>query len=178
MSLIKQDLRPVMKILWNGYLTLEDAIRIEKKLISVYRKSFDLKNGNDHGLGGKISTRCVHQYSMDGTFMKTFINANQASIATSINDANISRCCYSDKPLRAGDFIWSFNKYDMFPEKYNDDWRKIKGKAVVKTDTEGNDVVYKTSRMASEDTGVNYKKISACCTGRRKSAGGYFWRFQ
>lgn len=30
---------------------------------------------------------------------------------------------------------------------------------------------------AQEETGISRKNISACCLGRRKSAGGYNWKF-
>lgn len=31
---------------------------------------------------------------------------------------------------------------------------------------------------AYRQTGVNYQNISACCNGKRKSAGGYVWKFK
>jgi hypothetical protein len=30
---------------------------------------------------------------------------------------------------------------------------------------------------AYRKTGINYQNISSCCLGRRKSAGGYYWKF-
>lgn len=36
---------------------------------------------------------------------------------------------------------------------------------------------YPTARIAQKSTGINYKDISANCTGRRNSAGGYRWSF-
>lgn len=177
MSLLKQNLSPTMKILWEGYMSMKDAIKIEKKLISVYKKSFDLKNENDHGLGGKISTKYVHQYSIDGTFIETFLNSNQASINTGVSDANILRCCHSKRAMMAGGFLWSFDKYEEFPEKYNTNWRQDKGKPVIKIDILGNETFYKTARVASKETGVSYKRISSCCLGKQNTAGGYIWKF-
>ena len=31
---------------------------------------------------------------------------------------------------------------------------------------------------ADRETGISYKNISACCIGKRKSAGGYVWRYK
>lgn len=36
--------------------------------------------------------------------------------------------------------------------------------------------VYRSTRDAWRDTGVNYAHISECANGKRKSAGGYHWR--
>lgn len=37
---------------------------------------------------------------------------------------------------------------------------------------------YINAREANKATGVQYKNISAACRGKRKSAGGYIWRFE
>ncbi len=73
---LRKNKEPIMKILWSGPLTNQEAIRIEKKLISVFRKKFELKNEDDRGLGGKVSTNTVHQYSLDGGSYYFFFNAN------------------------------------------------------------------------------------------------------
>jgi len=31
---------------------------------------------------------------------------------------------------------------------------------------------------ADENTGVNFKHISLCCNNKRKTAGGYKWKFK
>lgn len=36
---------------------------------------------------------------------------------------------------------------------------------------------YKNAYIAEEQTGICETGISACCTGKRKSAGGYIWKF-
>ena len=36
---------------------------------------------------------------------------------------------------------------------------------------------YKSLSEASRQTGVNLGHLSECCTGKRKSAGGFIWRF-
>ena len=37
--------------------------------------------------------------------------------------------------------------------------------------------IYNSARDANTQTGVSYKKISACCTGKAKTAGGFVWKF-
>lgn len=36
---------------------------------------------------------------------------------------------------------------------------------------------YKSTRDAWRDTGTNYAHISECASGKRKTAGGYHWRY-
>lgn len=175
--LLRRNKEPIMKILWSGLLTNAEAIRIEKKLISVFRKKFDLKNEDDRGLGGKVLTNTVYQYSLDGIFISSFMNSNQASISTGVKDCNILRCCKNENGYgtkTAGGFFWSFIRYDKYPFKFISEWRKLKGKPVRCVDT-GEE--YISARKASEVTGVNYKNISSCCNGKRKTAGGFMWEF-
>lgn len=37
--------------------------------------------------------------------------------------------------------------------------------------------VYESAREAHRQTGVNYKGISSCCNGKKKTYGGYKWAF-
>lgn len=39
---------------------------------------------------------------------------------------------------------------------------------------------YKNGKIASKETGINYKNINACCRGvrHRPTAGGYHWKFK
>lgn len=37
---------------------------------------------------------------------------------------------------------------------------------------------YKTLSLASQETGISVSNISACCKGRKKSAGGYIWKYK
>ena len=38
-------------------------------------------------------------------------------------------------------------------------------------------IIYKSMHEADRQTGICYKYISACCTGRRKKAKGYHWQY-
>lgn len=52
-------------------------------------------------------------------------------------------------------------------------------KSIVQIDPKtGNEVVWSSARKAHEAGIANYKNISACCRGLRKTAGGYKWRFE
>jgi hypothetical protein len=180
-SLLDRGLKPEMVIIWNGEITLKDAMKIEKVLIKRYRNKFKIKNGKDHGLGGKVSTKKVYQYDLSGEYINSYINSNHAKIETSIKDCNILRCCNNENGYgtkTAGGFFWSFNKYEKYPHSYNEKWRKEKGKAVVAINVfSGEQYVFKTAREGAVKLNVTHKKISACCLNKQKTTGGYYWKF-
>ena len=66
---------------------------------------------------------------------------------------------------------WCTKAYN---NSYNDKNKKC-FKAVVATDSEGFSMTFENARIAAESTGANYKNISACCRGKRKTAAGYKW---
>lgn len=52
-------------------------------------------------------------------------------------------------------------------------------KPVIQMNKDGNVLNrFVSAREAQEKTGVSYKHISSCCLGKRKSTGGYCWKFQ
>lgn len=54
-----------------------------------------------------------------------------------------------------------------------------RARAVIQYDLEGNFIAeYETMTQADKETGVNFSRISAVCRGRRKTSGGYIWRYK
>lgn len=52
-------------------------------------------------------------------------------------------------------------------------------KPVLQFDRDGNFIREWTSaKKVNEETGIDHSHISKCCLGKRKSAGGYVWRFK
>ena len=52
-------------------------------------------------------------------------------------------------------------------------------KPVQQFDKQGNLIAeYANGHQASEETGVCYININYCCNGKRKSAGGFVWKFK
>lgn len=181
-SLLRKNLKPIMNTIWQGKLTLSDAIKTEEKLIKKYSKKFKLKNGIDRGLGGKIVTKQVYQYSLDGVFLTKYPNANQAMILTGVKDVNITRCCKNENGYgskQAGGFFWSYLPYKKYPHKFVENWRQLKGKPVVVYNKLTNETKeFISGREASKYTGVNYKHISAMCNKKRKQHKTYEFNFK
>lgn len=181
-SLLRKNKEPIMEVIWEGSLTLKEAIALEKYLIKHYKKKFELKNDNDFALGGGFSTKTVYQFSSDGVFVQSYANANQAMLSTNIKDVNITRCCKNENGYgakQAGGFFWSYIKYQSYPHKFVASWRNLKGKAVIATNLSTNEETeYLTARQAAKELNVNYKHISACCNGKRTQAKNYLWKFK
>jgi len=183
MYLLRKNMKPIMKILYTLECSLNEAIKTEKALIkNLLRKGYNLKNMPDNYNGSLLTGKKVYQYDLSGNFIKTFHNSNQAYLKTGIKDSNILRCCNNPNGYgvkTAGNYFWSFYKYKKYPFKYIKNWRELKGKPVLQFNT-NNELIneYFTARQASKITGVSYKKISACCNNRQKTAGGFIWKFK
>jgi len=175
-SLLRQNMTPTLKVIYKLNCSIEEAIQTEKTLYKKLFKRFDLKNEPDNYLGAVLTGTKVYQYSLLGDFIKEFPNSNQARITIGIHDSSILEACKGNVKS-AGKFLWSFNKVDKL-KPYNKNWRKEKGKPVIATDKDGNSTEYLTSRIASKELGIHWKKISAVLNGRQKSSKGYIFRFK
>ena len=70
--------------------------------------------------------------------------------------------------LKANEYIWGYEKKDNYIIlRY--------GLSSVK-DTETN-IEYNSAKDAERDTGVDSGSIGRVCNGKRKSAGGYHWKW-
>ena len=54
----------------------------------------------------------------------------------------------------------------------------VRGKGVEQYDLQGNFIKkWVSASQASRKLKINQKNISLCCNNKRKTAGGYIWRF-
>lgn len=180
MSLIKKNKLPELNVIYEKECCIEEAIQIEKMLVRKIGKKFELKNSPDNFLGAVLTGTPVHQYNITNcNYIATYANANQASIKTGIHDANIGRCCKDDIDSQsAGGYIWSYNKYDTYPKKYNKNWGCWANKSVIQIKDGEIIAEFVSAREANTVTGVCYKQISSVCNHKRKVAGGYSWEFK
>ena len=124
----------------------------------------------------------VSQYSMDGTLLNVFASAKEASIATNINNADITSCCKGrrgngKKSHGAGGYIWRYNidKLDEFPD------HPTANKKVYQFDSDYNLIrSYDSAIQAALENSIPYNKMLYLCSGRSASqfALGYYWRYE
>jgi len=174
---------PKMRILHSRICSITKAIELEKRLVLWFSKYYDLKNQPDNYLGAVLNGKTVHQYNLKGKYLASYANSNQAYLITGIKDCNIGRACknlgkYTCKS--AGGYLWSYELYDSYPYKYNDNVKDFTGKPVQMFSKNFEFIKeFKTARLASVETGISWKLISSCCIKKhipRKS--NFIWRFK
>ncbi len=193
----------ILKYGWNGFsheilytnLSKQEAIQKEVDLISKYQSNnkkhgYNITAGGDGLNGYKFNkehsknmsmamkgknAKQVCQYSLDGNFLKKWESIIEASIFLGINFRSIADCCRGEH-CRAGDYMWRFydgNENNIAP--YN---TFVHDKYVLQFDMSGN-FIYKwnSTKEVSEKLHIRRNNIISACNGRRKSAGGFKWKY-
>lgn len=123
----------------------------------------------------KNQQKTVYQFNAQGELVNTYKNLIDASVKTNINKALICYACGT--PTRqAGHFYWSYDSNYQIPTQ------KLQGiknqKKVSQYDKNNNLIkIFDSIIQASIETGINKGNISSVCTGKRKTAGGYIWKY-
>lgn len=133
---------------------------------------------------GLNSTLSVHQYSLDGKYIKTFPSLASAAKEVGLTHSqtsDLSKCC-KGKHKYAHGYIWKLasecNTNDIEPITLANNTNKSVEK--LNKDTEESLQLFPSLRDAAESVGLerkNFKLISKCCKGEAKNAYGYKWRF-
>ena len=78
----------------------------------------------------------IHQYNLDGTYIKSYKNAMEAKLLNNIptKSTNITSCCNGKRKTAYG-YIWSYNKQLKIDISNNE--KNIKGKKVYQYDLNG-----------------------------------------
>lgn len=116
----------------------------------------------------------ILQFSLDGVFLKEWKSAREADESLNISYKCISGVCRGHRKTTGG-FIW----------KFKDENRIIKPKYVdiryiVNQYNLNNEFIQEfiSSSEASRITKISRSHINAVCLGKRKSAGGFIWKYK
>lgn len=142
-------------------------------------------NGYNLTLGG---TFCQHlclkidQYNLQGEYIQTFESISEASTILDISIGNIVTCL-KRRTQSAGNYIWRYHGEEpplpyINTVKDNHKWSSNK-KAVDQYTKDGQYITtYSSAHDAARAIGKqNSNHISECCLGKRKTAGGYIWKY-
>ena len=124
-------------------------------------------------------TRKVVQYTLRGELIKIWDCMSDASRELGI--CNIDICC-AGRHKTAGGFIWRYygdeltKEYIIFCNKRKP---RIKIKNRIAQYSLSDELIYVFENLMEAElkTNINDSNILACCKGKRKSAGGYIWKY-
>ena len=128
----------------------------------------------------------IVQLSMEGEVLNIFRNCRLASqyFNKESSKENIRNCCdkrYGYK--KAFGYYWMYKKeydingFNILEYKYPDNQFNVK--PILQYDLNNNFISeYKSARECERQTSIGYKLISAVCTGSKKSAHGYIFKFK
>lgn len=116
----------------------------------------------------------IDEYDYKGNLLFVYDNIEQLlSLKHKIKRIQIIECC-SGRIIYVGTNIYRFHgeRFDLY-KTYRD-----KPKLVEQYDLEGNFIrVFESSREATRAMGLKGTQVSAVCRGKRKTAGGYMWKY-
>jgi group I intron endonuclease len=146
-----------------------------------------VRSGERHAMFGKHHTdeakellkeanrKVVQQWSRDGTeLLRTFGSVDEASGGNGALAVNIGRVCNGKEGRKtAGGFHWKFAQAE--DSRTNE---VIKFTKLQQWSFDLNTLLaeYDTIREASEKSGAGTGRISKCCKGVSRSAGGFKWK--
>ena len=121
--------------------------------------------------------KVVVQLDKNGNFISQYENAYEAEEITGIHQSGICNCCIG-KIKSAGNYIWKYlSDYD--PNDKIIYYDKTGPKTILQFDLDGNLIAeYESMSIASQSTGVSMACISRCCNNKRKTSGGYVWKYK
>ena len=115
----------------------------------------------------------VQQWSKDGTqLISTFESVDEAAKNTGAYTEHISKVC-NGRRKTAGGFHWKFVNQENVQSKSPLKFTKIQQWSF---DLKTLIAEYDTIREASEKSGAGSGRISKCCKGTSRSAGGFKWK--
>lgn len=112
----------------------------------------------------------ILQYDLQGHFIKEFNSLDDVINEFHCDKSSICIACKKNN-LSSQGFQWKY--------KYSNKQIGLLKSKIIQYDKNGNLLnEYNTLTEASKQTGINRSNISECCSGKRKSAGGFIWKKQ
>ena len=194
---------------WDGFahdilftdLTLEDANKIEEKLINDYNSTnadygYNIRSGGENQYFtedmkktlSKIAKHRVErdglrkevcQYSVEGLFIRSWECAKRAGEDLCIPESSIRQCC-KGKIKTSGNYVWRYfsetKGENIHPVKKNSGGQNKQ--PVLQFDLLGHFIKeWESATQAFSELGINNSMIIRCCKGRLNTAGGYIWKY-
>lgn len=121
----------------------------------------------------------VKQYTLDGKLIKEYNSITEAALESQCNRSNIVGVC-TGRNKSAGRYLWKYSD-DNSTIIYKREYKSHMGpRKVNQYDLNDNYIAtYDSIKLAGTAVGhpTCTTHISSCCTGKRKTAFGYKWRY-
>lgn len=162
---------------YSGLITYKELQEIEKEEILKYNtfiEGYNMTMGGDGGL--TVIPKKICQYDLNANLLKVFDSCMDAFRKTGIKHQHINLCINKGQKS-AGGYLWGIFGENMTPYIDNAyDKAKIPviqydKTTLVKINT------FNSIREAANIVNIEETNISRCCSGKRKSAGGYIWKY-
>ena len=123
--------------------------------------------------------KVVLQYSLTGEYITEYKSVKDAMMLTNIS--GIYQSC-NRLSITAGEYIWRYKHDDAdiidVVQTLDFEKREQSKTAVLQYTLDGVFVRrYSSSGEAERLNGISHSKVGACCRGKRKTAGGYIWKY-
>jgi group I intron endonuclease len=145
----------------------------EKEKLRISNKRFEDSKTKEQKMNDILiqNPKRVFQYDKEMNLITEFPSIKNAAKITGLGPGNIAKCC-KHKIVYVGGFVWRFEG-DTTPPKYKN------RKTVQQFDLEMNLIVeHENIRKASLTTEIIDSSIRKCCEEKRKSAGGFIWKYK
>lgn len=153
----------------------ELAFHTEIMLIDNYGKRCNgtgiLTNISDGGEGGNGNPKSIEQYSISGSFIRSYESLTEAADILHIHKSTIC-AALNGRTLLAGKFRWAYYGDILSPYVNNHispvSQFKVSGEYVQDFDS---------IKQAAKHVKVHFTSIVDCISGRHHTAGGYRWAY-
>lgn len=175
---LKYDIELIKK-LWLEGKTQQEMSQIthySHNVLTRYLDHLEIDANERRRRGSSYKAKSIHQYNLNGTYIQSFPSINEAVRALQqdgikASTSNISYAC-NGKTQSAYGYLWSYVKKDIME-------KKIRHRKVNQYSLDGKYIkTYNTLTEAAKENDINnISSITNVCTGKRKTAKGYIWRY-
>ena len=112
----------------------------------------------------------VYQYDLQGNFIKEWKKVREAAEFYNFCEDSISQAARKER--MSTNFLWSYNKYDIYPNLY------YEGKNVIGINDKGEVIEFTSLKNATIAIGLKYSSNINSSIKYGWKAGGYKWKYK
>jgi len=170
-----------------------ELIKVEQKYLDLYKSykrnvGYNLSNSSIGPNGIKRTdlkkyninnkSKIVYQYDLNGNFIKKWKSINSAAKELGFKKHGICNCC-NGKLKQSYKYIWRYETIDNKKKIDTTDVVFFNRKPIEQFDLKGTFIKsWESQRKAARELNISPSKISSACNLKRKTAGGYIWKYK